>query len=354
MMNGPEKSDPAIVAMKPTNKAGQPAAERSATEPNAAEPVERRAGTKGNADQQSTHRTQSRASASQALERIRKVATERKKERFTTLFHHIDNDLLEEPFYELAQNAAPGVDRMTWKDYEADIERNLEDLHGRVQRGAYRALPSRRVYIPKPDGRQRPLAVAAPEDKIVQRAVTALLSAIYEEDFLGFSYGFRPGRGAHDALDALCVGIHSKKVSFILDADIRSFLDTASYYPLVHEVRSKSSDCRVTTLIRIPFFLPFVTCTSSRSPRLTRCNTVWRETPSLRVAWCMVTKPSPAVSLNRAMRSSVKRMRQGAPGVSCSPGMMPSLSQRSLFRKRTPGTPPSAARAPSPGSTQED
>src|SRR5713101_5264361 len=165
MMNGPEKSDPAIVAMKPTNHAGQPAAERSAAEPNAAEPGERRAGTKGNADQQSTHRTQSRASASQALERIRKVATERKKERFTTLFHHIDTDLLEEAFYELAQNAAPGVDRMTWKDYEADIERNLEDLHGRVQRGAYRALPSRRVYIPKPDGRQRPLAVAALEDK---------------------------------------------------------------------------------------------------------------------------------------------------------------------------------------------
>src|SRR5260221_2497760 len=151
MMNGPEKSDPAIVAMKPTNKAGQPAAERSAAEPNAAEPVERRAGTKGNADQQSTHRTQSRTSVSEALERIRKVATERKKERFTTLFHHIDTDLLEEAFYELAQNAAPGVDRMTWKDYEADIERNLEDLHGRVQRGAYRALPSRRVYIPKPD-----------------------------------------------------------------------------------------------------------------------------------------------------------------------------------------------------------
>src|SRR5436309_785312 len=228
MMNGPEKSDPAIVAMKPTNKAGQPAAERSAAEPNAAEPVERRAGTKGNADQQSTHRTQSRASASQALERIRKVATQRKKERFTTLFHHIDTDLLEEAFYELAQNAAPGVDRMTWKDYEADIERNLEDLHGRVHRGAYRALPSRRVYIPKPDGRQRPLAVAALEDKIVQRAVTALLSAIYEEDFLGFSYGFRPGRGAHDALDALRVGIHSKKVSFILDADIRSFCDEIS------------------------------------------------------------------------------------------------------------------------------
>jgi group II intron reverse transcriptase/maturase len=250
MMNGPEKSDLAIVAMKPTNKAGQPAAERSAAKPNAAEPVERRAGTKGNADQQSTHRTQSRASASQALERIRKVATERKKERFTTLFHHIDTDLLEEAFYELAQNAAPGVDRMTWKDYEADIERNLEDLHGRVQRGAYRALPSRRVYIPKPDGRQRPLAVAALEDKIVQRAVTALLSAIYEEDFLGFSYGFRPGRGAHDALDALCVGIHSKKVSFILDADIRSFFDEISQDWLIRFLEHRIGDQRIIRLIQ--------------------------------------------------------------------------------------------------------
>jgi RNA-directed DNA polymerase len=250
MMNGPEKSDPAIVAMKPTNKAGQPAVERSAAEPNAAEPVEQRARTKGNADQQSTRRTQSRASVSQALERIRKVATERKKERFTTLFHHIDTDLLEEAFYELAQNAAPGVDRMTWKDYEADIERNLEDLHGRVQRGAYRALPSRRVYIPKPDGGQRPLAVAALEDKIVQRAVTALLSAIYEEDFLGFSYGFRPGRGAHDALDALCVGIHSKKVSFILDADIRSFFDEISQNWLIRFLEHRIGDRRIIRLVR--------------------------------------------------------------------------------------------------------
>jgi retron-type reverse transcriptase len=177
----------------------------------------------------------------QALERIRKVAKERKKERFTALFHHINTELLEEAFFELQENAAPGVDRLTWRDYEADLERNLEDLHERVQRGAYRALPSRRVYIPKPDGRQRPLAVAALEDKIVQRAVAALLNAIYEEDFLGFSYGFRPGRGAHDAMDALCVGIHSKKVSYILDADIRSFLDPVSYCPLVHEGPSNSS-----------------------------------------------------------------------------------------------------------------
>ena len=250
MMNGHEKSDSVIVATKLANKADQPSAERSAGEPYAAESVERRAGTKGNAGQQSTCRTQRRASVTQALERIRKVARERKKERFTTLFHHIDTDLLEEAFYELAQNAAPGVDRMTWKDYEADIECNLEDLHGRVQRGAYRALPSRRVYIPKTDGRQRPLAVAALEDKIVQRAVTALLSAIYEEDFLGFSYGFRPGRGAHDALDALCVGIHSKKVSFILDADIRSFFDEISQDWLIRFLEHRIGDRRIIRLVQ--------------------------------------------------------------------------------------------------------
>jgi group II intron reverse transcriptase/maturase len=250
MMNGLEKSDPAIVAKKPTNKAEQPAAAATAAELKAAEPVERRAGTKGSADQQSTRRTQSWTSVSQALERIRKVASERKKERFTALFHHINSKLLEEAFYELAQNAAPGVDRLTWKDYEADLEGNIEDLHDRVQRGAYRALPSRRVYIPKPDGRQRPLAVAALEDKIVQRAVVALLNAIYEEDFLGFSYGFRPGRGAHDALDALCVGIHGKKVSFILDADIRSFFDEISQQWLIRLLEHRIGDRRIIRLIQ--------------------------------------------------------------------------------------------------------
>ena len=228
MMHGHEKSDFAIVAVKPANKVARSAAEQSVAGPAAAEPVEPRAETKGNAGQQSTCRAQSRISVSQALERIRKVARERKKEKLTGLFHHISIDLLEEAFFELKKDAAPGVDRLTWTDYEADLERNLEDLHDRVQRGAYRALPSRRVYIPKPDGRQRPLAVAALEDKIVQRAVATLLNAIYEEDFLGMSYGFRPGRGTHDALDALCVGIDSRKVSWILDADIRSFLDAAS------------------------------------------------------------------------------------------------------------------------------
>ena len=160
MMHGHEKSDLAIVAGKPANKAEQSAPERSAAKLNAAELVERRARTEGNAGQQSTRRTQSRESVSQALERIRKVARERKKERFTALFHHISIDLLERSFFELKEDAAPGVDRLTWKDYEADLEHKLEDLHDRVQRGAYRALPNRRVYISKPDGRQRPLAVA--------------------------------------------------------------------------------------------------------------------------------------------------------------------------------------------------
>jgi group II intron reverse transcriptase/maturase len=226
--------------MKPMNKA-----ERSA-----AELVEPRAGTKGNAGQQSTCRAQSRISVSQALERIRNVARERKKEKFTTLLHHISIDLLEQAFLDLKEDAAPGVDRLTWKDYEADLERNIEDLHDRVQRGAYRALPSRRVYIPKPDGRQRPLAVAALEDKIVQRAVVALLNAIYEEDFLGFSYGFRPGRGAHDALDALCVGIDSRKVSFILDADIRSFFDEISQEWLIRFLEHRIGDRRIIRLIQ--------------------------------------------------------------------------------------------------------
>ena len=160
MMHGHEKSDSVIVAVKPANKAGQRAAERSAVQPTAAEPVEPRAETKGNAGQQSTCRAQSRVSVSQALERIRKVARERKKERFTALFHHLSIELLEEAFFELKEDAAPGVDRLIWTDYEVDLERKLEDLHSRLHRGAYRALPSRRVYIPKPDGRQRPLAVA--------------------------------------------------------------------------------------------------------------------------------------------------------------------------------------------------
>jgi len=239
-MNGQEKSDPATVAERPTNEA-----ERSGSEP--AEP---RAGTEGNALQQSAFRTQGRADASQALERIRQAARQRRKEKFTALFHHLTIDLLEDAFNELKEDAAAGVDGLTWTEYEATLERNLEDLHVRLHRGAYRALPSRRVYIPKPDGRQRPLAVAALEDKIVQRATAAVLNAIYEEDFLGFSYGFRPGRGAHDALDALAIGITSKKVNFILDADIRAFFDEVSRDWLIRFVEHRIGDPRIIRLIQ--------------------------------------------------------------------------------------------------------
>jgi RNA-directed DNA polymerase len=240
MMHGREGSDPAIVAMKPPN-----AAERSAAE--AAEP---RAGTKGNADQRDTGRMQSRGTVTQGLDRIRQAARAKKQEKFTALLHHVSPAQLEAAFYELSESAAAGVDGLTWRDYEADLGRRLEDLHSRVHRGAYRPLPSRRVYIPKPDGRQRPLAVAALEDKIVQRATTAVLSAIYEEDFLGFSYGFRPGRGAHDALDALVVAISSRKVNWIVDADIRSFFDTVSQDWLIRFVEHRVGDRRIIRLIR--------------------------------------------------------------------------------------------------------
>src|SRR3979409_994276 len=186
MMYDREKSDLAIVAVKPTNKAGQPAAEV----------VEPRAGAEGNVSQQSTSRAQYRGTVSQALERIRQAARQRKKEKFTALFHHISIDHLEEAFFELKKNAAPGVDGLTCRDYEQHLERNLEDLHARVHRGAYRALPSRRVYIPKPDGRQRPIAGAPPLDKTAPRGTAAGRRAQHEDVFLGFSYGFRPGRGA--------------------------------------------------------------------------------------------------------------------------------------------------------------
>jgi RNA-directed DNA polymerase len=240
MMNGREESDPAIVAKKPTNKA-----EQSATEL-----VERRAGAEGNAGRQSTRRAQNRESVLQALNRVRKVARRRKKERFIALLHHIRVDLLRQAFYELKRDAAPGVDGLRWEDYEAGLERRLGDLHERVQRGAYRALPSRRRYIPKPDGRQRPLAVAALEDKIVQRATVAVLNAIYEEDFLGFSYGFRPKRSQHDALDALSVGITSTKVNYILDADLAGFFDTVSHEWLVRFLNHRIGDRRIIRLIQ--------------------------------------------------------------------------------------------------------
>src|ERR1700732_3426703 len=240
MMHGREKSDSAIVAVKPTNKAA----------PTAAEPVEPRAGAKGSARQQSTHRTQGRERVAQALERVRQAARQRKKERFTALLHHISIDCLRMAFFALKRDAASGVDGLTWPTYEADLDRNLTDLHERVHRGAYRALPSRRTYIPKADGKQRPLAVAALEDKIVQRATAAVLNAIYEEDFLGFSYGFRPKRGQHDALDALVVGITTRRVNFIFDADVASFFDSVSQNWLVRFVEHRIGDKRIIRLIR--------------------------------------------------------------------------------------------------------
>jgi group II intron reverse transcriptase/maturase len=186
----------------------------------------------------------------QGLDRVRQAAKARKKERFTALLHHVTVELLRTSYFGLKRNAASGVDGVTWGDYEQHLEANLMDLHDRVHRGAYRALPSRRKYIPKSDGRQRPLGIASLEDKIVQRAVVEVLNAIYEEDFLGFSYGFRPGRSQHDALDALAVGITSTKVNWILDADVSSFFDSVSHEWLIRFMKHRIGDQRVIRLIR--------------------------------------------------------------------------------------------------------
>jgi RNA-directed DNA polymerase len=242
MMHDREKSHSAIVAAKPTNNV-------SATIADAAEPVEPRAGTKRNAEEQSTHRTQGWVRVTQALDRVRQAARLRKDEKFTALFHHFSVDLFREAFVALKRDAAPGVDGLTWRTYEADLERNLTDLHSRVHRGAYRALPSRRAYIPKADGKQRPLAVAALEDKIVQKATVAVLNCIYEEEFLGLSYGFRPKRGQHDALDALVVGISTRRVNFIFDADLAAFFDSVSKEWLVRFVEHRIGDKRIIRLI---------------------------------------------------------------------------------------------------------
>lgn len=239
MMHGLEKSDPAIVARKPANKAGSPAAEW----------VEPRAGAKGNTGQPRTRRTQGRCSVSQGLDRVRHAARQRKKEQFTALLHHVSVDQLREAFLALKRHAAPGVDGVTWQDYEVQLEDNLRRLHDRVHRGSYRAQPVKRRFIPKADGRQRPLGITALEDKIVQRAVVAVLNAIYEEDFLGFSYGFRPGRSQHDALDALAVGISTMRVNWILDADIRSFFDRIDQEWLVRFLKHRIGDERIIRLV---------------------------------------------------------------------------------------------------------
>ena len=240
MTHGREKSDPSVVAMKPANKLGQPGAES----------VERREGTEGNTGGQHMRRTQSREGVSQGLDRVREASQQRKKERFTALLHYVTVDRLTEAFSSLKRTAAPGVDGTTWQSYKQDLEINLRRLHAQVHQGTYRALPSRRRYIPKPDGRQRPVGIAALEDKIVQRAVAQVLNAIYEEDFMGFSYGFRPGRGQHDALDALAVGITSTKVNWIVDADIAGFFDAVSHEWLIRFVEHRVGDRRILRLIR--------------------------------------------------------------------------------------------------------
>jgi group II intron reverse transcriptase/maturase len=240
MMHDREKSDSSIVATKPTNGGGHPQSE----------PVERRGEAEGNARQPSTLRTPSRDGVTAGLERVRTAARLRKKEGFTALLHHVSLDLLRQAYSWLKRDAAAGVDGVTWDDYGTDLDRRLADLHARVHRGSYRAQPSQRRYIPKPDGRQRPLGIAALEDKIVQRAVVEVLNAIYEEDFLGFSYGFRPKRSQHDALDALAVGIDKRAVSWILDADIAGFFDTISHEWLLRLVEHRIGDRRVVRLIR--------------------------------------------------------------------------------------------------------
>jgi group II intron reverse transcriptase/maturase len=256
LMYGAGKSDCCVVPVKVPNN-----------------PREGSGGTGGKAADQGermdkhTNRTQDREIASRGLPGVREAAKRDKGLRFTTLLHHVNGKLLLDSFYLLKKEAAPGVDRVTWSEYEEGlalerqehfemsaanqgVEDRITDLHDRIHRGAYRAQPSRRVYIPKPDGRQRPLGIAALEDKIVQQAVATVLNQIYEEDFLGFSYGFRPERGAHDALDALSAAIMTKKVNWILDADIKGFFDNISHEKLMELLELRIADQRILRLIR--------------------------------------------------------------------------------------------------------
>ena len=234
-----EKSHCAVVPVNQPNNEGQPFTEAG----------EERAQMKENIVQSHMLPTQSGDRMSQGLDGVRKAAKERKQERFTSLLHHLSVDLLRDSFYSLQRKAAPGVDGVRWEEYETGLEDRLVDLHARVHRGAYRAKPSRRVYIPKADGRQRPLGVAALEDKIVQQAVVTILNQIYEVDFKGFSYGFRPGRSPHQALDALTVGIQRKKVNWVLDADISAYFDTIDHTWLMKMLEHRIGDKRLLRLI---------------------------------------------------------------------------------------------------------
>src|SRR5215813_2132270 len=241
MMNEPGKSDNLVVPEKSPNNA------RTA----AAEGMEGSGLAKGNQPQQNASRTPSRNDAPSALERVREAAKQDRKLRFTALLHHIYNlETLRMAYFSLKKEAAPGVDGETWRHYGEALEDNLQDLSHRLKRGAYRAKPVRRVYIPKPDGRQRPLGVTALEDKIVQRATVEVMNAIYETDFLGFSYGFRPGHSPHRALDALYPGLLTRKVNWVLDLDIQGFFDGISHTWLVKFVEHRIADRRVVRLIQ--------------------------------------------------------------------------------------------------------
>jgi group II intron reverse transcriptase/maturase len=235
------KSDNPVVPGKSPNNART----------SAAEATEGRGLAKGNLLEQNASRTPSRIDAHSALERVRQAAKKDKKLRHTALLHHIYNpETLRIAYFNLKKEAAPGVDGETWRHYGEELEANLQDLSARLKRGAYRAKPVRRVYIAKADGRQRPLGVTALEDKIVQRAAVEVLNAIYETDFLGFSYGFRPGRSQHQALDALYTGLLTKKVNWVLDLDIRGFFDHLSHEWLVQFVEHRIADRRVVRLIQ--------------------------------------------------------------------------------------------------------
>jgi RNA-directed DNA polymerase len=236
----PEESDRAILSMNQTNKEEQSSAELG----------EKRVRAKENIVQPNTNPTQSGEPVSQGLSGVREAAKKRRQERFTALLHHVSVNLLRDSYYALKRQAAPGVDGVTWQEYATGLEGRLVDLHNRVHRGAYRAQPSRRVYIPKTDGRQRPLGIAALEDKIVQQAVVTILNQIYEVDFQGFSYGFRPGRSPHQALDALTVGIQRKRVNWVLDADIRGFFDNMSHEWTMKFVEHRVADRRILRLIQ--------------------------------------------------------------------------------------------------------
>ena len=239
-MHAAEESDFGVVPMNQPNKGGPPPAEVGEGRPEIKENIAR----------SNTRPTQSGESVSQGLSGVRQRARERRQEKFTALLHHLTVDLLRESYFALQRKAAPGVDGETWQQYGAGLEGRLADLHSRVHRGAYRAKPSRRVYIPKADGRQRPLGIAALEDKIVQQAVVTILNQIYEVDFRGFSYGFRPGRSPHQALDALYVGLVRSKVNWVLDADIRSFFDRMSHEWTMKFVQHRVADNRILRLIQ--------------------------------------------------------------------------------------------------------